>query len=372
MNKKQNTSIFKLIIYITMLPCIIVFALQIIFAISDWKSSSGIIIIMSSIFLILLLALGWYLRKKIDSKNEKEYTSFREPDIEASIANNSNCNNISFINKDNLSNSDDFSNFDDVEKIATFEFDVTDEKNCVHDLDDTYDSIKNINKLQEILESNDSADMETIKRILTCDRVERLILNEDISKINNIYELEQLAKGYEYSDLNNSNTCNTNMNKEEKTDMNNAPKKKKSSITGLIIFLIIIFGRVDRISKSTFTNMNIERLIGVIIPITIFIFVIFIIGKTIKSNKSNTEKNVSASQKYMNKNPKAKKSFYTKKDNNHVSSNYVRNSVSRNTYSNRGNMPTQPFPCENCGNMLKPGTLFCSKCDTKVDYSKFQ
>lgn len=274
------------------------------------------------------------------------------------------------------------------EIITTFEFEINDDN-----MD--FEAIDNINKLQELLNSRcNNIDIQDVKKVLTCKNVKNIILNKDISNINNIHELEELVSNLDSKKNKNSNTYkanehtnnannsiyNTNREKEEQIDMSNTPdkKKKKSSITGLIIFLIIMFGRVDRISRDTLSNMNVNKLIGVIIPITIFIFIIFIvirIAKSAKNSKPNSSKgndNMSVSQRYMNNNPKAKKSFYTKEDNNHVSTNYVKNSVSRNTYSNRGNMPTQPFPCENCGNILKPGTLFCSKCDTKVDYSKFQ
>jgi len=354
--KKNGTSIIALIIFISVLPCIIVFSLQIVSAIINKNSNSSLIAIMALVFLLISIFSTVYFIKKMHTSEKKEYRSFRPPDIQYS------------------------DNSDTLKKSTSLEIELDNENN-------DFDAIKNINKLQELLISSNNNNKQSIKKILTCEKVEHIILNEDISKINNIYELEALSNNYDSKTNNQCNnnttsnyTYNTNREKEEQTDMSNTPdkKKKKSSITGLIIFLIIMFGRVDKISRATFSNMNVERLIGVIIPITIFIFVIFIVirisksAKSAKSNTSNENNGMSISQRYMSDNPKAKKSFYTKEDNNHVSTNYVKNSVSRNTYSNRGNMPTQPFPCENCGNMLKPGTLFCSKCDTKVDYSKFQ
>lgn len=209
--------------------------------------------------------------------------------------------------------------------------------------------------------------------------------------------------------------------------MSNKNSKPQNKGLGLIIFLIVVFGNSFRAifnGIGSYANVTASVIfsivISLLIPLMIFIFVFRVIRKRNKGvsydepaenyyTKDNASKNndmarnasrnatririanrnndeASSSKKesfYSRETRKSDASEYSINAKNVKDANRIRNANKRK-YADRANekiyvskpvvvnnMPTEPFPCRNCGTMLQPGTLFCYNCDTKVDYSRF-
>lgn len=145
---------------------------------------------------------------------------------------------------------------------------------------------------------------------------------------------------------------------------NNNQRKNKNPLPAIIILFIIFFGRSSSLRRLYFSSNTIPYYLVSILPFIIMVvFIVGIIAVIIRI--SNKNKNISHSQDFKRTHHKStgqqEIKYYSIDTSNKFRSNNPSNI----------NMPNAPFPCENCGNILKPGTLFCPRCDTKVDYSKF-